>query len=112
MPGWERTHRVCLAPGGVQREWSHPIGMKTKPKRRTGLAGVWAQDVAAGIMASSSGSATEPAHRGETFAGESLFWSETSRFPSYLFYCVRGLFGVPAAARTSLFSTLLSMWRI
>jgi hypothetical protein len=46
-----------LSPGGVQRVMSHPIGMKTKPSRRTGLAGVFASAVAAGIIASSSGRA-------------------------------------------------------
>src|SRR3989442_8140559 len=45
------------SPAGVQRAWSHPIGMYTKPRRRTGLAGVLACAVAAGIIASSSGSA-------------------------------------------------------
>src|SRR6059036_566838 len=45
------------SPAGVQRAWSHPIGMYTKPRRRTGLAGVLAWAVAAGIIASSSGSA-------------------------------------------------------
>src|SRR5256885_16313803 len=28
-----------FSPGGVHRVMSHPIGMKTKPRRRTGLAG-------------------------------------------------------------------------
>ena len=36
---------------------SHPIGMKTKPSRRTGLAAVLASGVAAGTIASSNGSA-------------------------------------------------------
>src|SRR5678816_2288292 len=44
-------------PLGVQREWSHPIGMNTKPSLATGLAGVFASAVAAGIIASSSGRA-------------------------------------------------------
>jgi cytochrome c biogenesis protein CcdA len=43
--------------GGVQRLWSHPIGMYTNPSRGTGLAGVWAHAVAAGIIASSRGNA-------------------------------------------------------
>ena len=45
-------------PSGVQRAWSHPIGMNTYPIRRTDLAGVWARAVIAGIIASSSGSAS------------------------------------------------------
>ena len=44
-------------PSGVQRAWSHPIGMNTKPSLRTALAGVWARAVIAGIIASSNGSA-------------------------------------------------------
>jgi hypothetical protein len=47
-----------VSPGGVQRAWSHPIGMNTNPSRRTGLAGVFARAVAAGIIASSKGSAS------------------------------------------------------
>ena len=31
-----------VSPGGVQRVMSQPIGMKTKPSRRTGLAAVFA----------------------------------------------------------------------
>ena len=46
-------------PGGVQREWSQPIGMNTKFSRGTGLAGVLSQAVAAGTMASSSGRASD-----------------------------------------------------
>src|SRR2546425_13368954 len=41
-----------LSPGGVQRVISQPIGMKTKPRRRTGLAGVLASAVAAGTIPS------------------------------------------------------------
>src|SRR5689334_18588301 len=44
-------------PGGVHRAWSQPIGMNTKPSLGTGFAGVWAHAVAAGTIASSSGSA-------------------------------------------------------
>src|SRR5688572_22927015 len=44
-----------LSPGGVQRVSSHPIGMNTNPRRRTGLAGVLAHAVAAGIIASNNG---------------------------------------------------------
>src|SRR5262245_48304037 len=42
-------------PGGVHRSWSVPIGTNTKPSRGTGLAGVAAHAVAAGIIASRSG---------------------------------------------------------
>ncbi len=52
------SSRSVSCPGGVQRAWSHPIGMKTKPSRRTGLAGVLAKAVAAGIIASRRGSAS------------------------------------------------------
>ena len=44
-------------PGGVHRLWSQPIGMKTNPSRRTGLAAVLASGVAAGTIASSNGNA-------------------------------------------------------
>src|SRR5438128_1520927 len=47
-----------FSPGGVHRVISHPIGIKTKPNRRTGLAGVLARGVAAGTIASNNGSAS------------------------------------------------------
>src|SRR5687767_1266428 len=37
--------------------WSQPIGMNTKPRRFTGLAAVFSNAVAAGIIASRSGRA-------------------------------------------------------
>jgi hypothetical protein len=46
-----------FSPGGVQRVWSQPMGMKTNPRRRRGLAGVLSRAVAAGTIASSNGSA-------------------------------------------------------
>lgn len=46
-----------VSPGGVHRELSQPIGMKTNPSRRTGWAAVFASGVAAGTIASSSGKA-------------------------------------------------------
>ena len=46
-----------VSPGGVQRELSQPIGMKTNPSRRTGCAAVCASGVAAGTIDSSSGKA-------------------------------------------------------
>jgi hypothetical protein len=45
--------------GGVHRVMSQPIGMKTKPRRRTGFAAVFARGVAAGTIDSNKGSARE-----------------------------------------------------
>src|SRR2546422_763872 len=44
-------------PSGIHRARSHPIGIYTNPSLGTGFAGVLAHAVAAGIMASSRGSA-------------------------------------------------------
>src|SRR5438876_11088255 len=44
-------------PGGIHRARSHPIGIYTNPSLGTGFADVLAHAVAAGIMASSRGSA-------------------------------------------------------
>src|SRR5438034_319788 len=63
-----------FSPGGVQRVMSHPIGMKTKPRRRTGLAGVLASAVAAGTIASSNGSASvAPIPRRNVRRGRAFF---------------------------------------
>jgi len=45
-------------PFGVHSEIVAPIGMNTNPKRRTGLAGVWASIVSGGTIASSKGKPT------------------------------------------------------
>src|SRR4051794_33051251 len=61
-------------PGGVHCAMFEPIGMYTNPRRRTGLAGVAANAVMLGIMASSRGSASEaPAPRRKVRRGRAFF---------------------------------------
>src|SRR5690349_4090652 len=53
---------------------SQPIGMKTKPSRRTGLAAVLTKGVAAGTIASSNGSArVRPMPRRNVRRGMAVF---------------------------------------
>src|SRR4051794_32747801 len=63
-----------FSPGGVHRELSQPIGMKTKPSLRTGTADVLASAVAAGIIASSKGNASvAPMPRKNVRRGKDFF---------------------------------------
>ena len=60
---------------------SQPIGMKTKPSRRTGLAGVFASAVAAGIIASSKRQRHRGAHAAqERPSRQSFFGDDHSDF--------------------------------
>ena len=62
------------SPGGVQLWMCEPIGMYTKPSRRTGAAAVFARAVIDGTIASRSGSATvAPMPRRNVRRGKAFF---------------------------------------